>query len=139
MSMKPPPPRFPADGHVTASARATATAASTALPPRLRMSTPTREAIGLVDVTIPCRACSGSGAAAYAVVERRRRTMSVFFMRGEVYRKRPRSTVLAPNRATRLLNGGGGYRNPVISTASRVTDRRATSSTLGDETSKLQI
>src|SRR5436190_13636332 len=32
--MKPPPPRLPADGWVTASANAVATAASTALPPR---------------------------------------------------------------------------------------------------------
>src|SRR4051812_36422742 len=31
--MKPPPPRLPAEGCVTASAKAVATAASTALPP----------------------------------------------------------------------------------------------------------
>ena len=40
ISMKPPPPRLPARGSVTASANPTATAASTALPPRFKMSTP---------------------------------------------------------------------------------------------------
>src|SRR5215208_267756 len=39
--MKPPPPMLPACGCVTPSAKPTATAASTALPPALRMSTPT--------------------------------------------------------------------------------------------------
>src|SRR3712207_1904849 len=58
--MKPPPPRLPAAGYVTASAKATATAASTALPPRRMTSTPTREAIGLVEATIPRGARTGS-------------------------------------------------------------------------------
>ena len=39
--MNPPPPMFPASGFVTASAKAIATAASTALPPALRMFNPT--------------------------------------------------------------------------------------------------
>jgi hypothetical protein len=51
--MNPPPPRFPAAGCVTASAKATAIAASTALPPRFRISTPTFEAISLVEATTP--------------------------------------------------------------------------------------
>src|SRR4051812_38785943 len=38
--MKPPPPRLPADGWVTASAKAVATAASTALPPCARTLAP---------------------------------------------------------------------------------------------------
>ena len=38
--MYPPPPRFPASGYVTASANPTATAASTAFPPRRKISTP---------------------------------------------------------------------------------------------------
>src|SRR5712691_2892194 len=38
--MNPPPPRLPACGCVTASAKATATAASTALPPRCSASSP---------------------------------------------------------------------------------------------------
>jgi hypothetical protein len=42
--MKPPPPMFPAAGKVTVNAKAIATAASTALPPRLRTETPTSEA-----------------------------------------------------------------------------------------------
>src|SRR2546426_10374784 len=58
--MKPPPPRLPAEGQVTASASPTATAASIALPPRCMTSTPTREAISLVEATIPCRARAGS-------------------------------------------------------------------------------
>src|SRR5258708_2304022 len=41
--MNPPPPIFPAAGSTTASANATATAASTALPPRFRISTPAFE------------------------------------------------------------------------------------------------
>src|SRR3954471_9213132 len=53
MTMKPPPPMFPALGCVTASAKAVATAASTALPPFLRMAAPTSEAIEVVDTTIP--------------------------------------------------------------------------------------
>jgi hypothetical protein len=44
MSMKPPPPRFPAWGHTTASANPVATAASMALPPACMISTPAREA-----------------------------------------------------------------------------------------------
>ena len=51
--MKPPPPRLPAEGQVTASASPTATAASTALPPFFITSTPTREAISEVEATIP--------------------------------------------------------------------------------------
>ena len=42
--MKPPPPMFPAPGSTTASAKPTATAASTALPPLLRISTPASSA-----------------------------------------------------------------------------------------------
>jgi hypothetical protein len=64
--MKPPPPKFPAAGYVTASAKATATAASTALPPRFMTSTPTREAIGSVEATIPRRARTGGRDAARA-------------------------------------------------------------------------
>src|SRR5215475_8581861 len=62
--MKPPPPRLPAAGCVTASANATAIAASTAFPPRFMISTPTRDATSFVDATIPCRARTGSRGAA---------------------------------------------------------------------------
>src|SRR6267142_1520690 len=65
--MKPPPPRLPAAGWVTASANATAMAASTALPPRFITSTPTRDATSFVDDTIPCFARTGSREAAAAV------------------------------------------------------------------------
>ena len=54
--MKPPPPRLPARGKVTASAKPTATAASTALPPRFKMSNPTREAAASCVTTMPCLA-----------------------------------------------------------------------------------
>ena len=40
--MKPPPPRLPARGRVTASAKAVATAASTALPPCAMICAPIR-------------------------------------------------------------------------------------------------
>src|SRR6266705_4479618 len=66
--MKPPPPMLPALGQVTARARPTATAASIALPPRCMISTPTREAISLVEATIPCRARAGSRDAACCVI-----------------------------------------------------------------------
>src|SRR5205807_2650725 len=56
MSMNPPPPMLPATGYVTASAKATATAASTALPPDLRTDTPTSAAGGDAQTTMPCRA-----------------------------------------------------------------------------------
>src|SRR5688500_11783893 len=62
--MNPPPPRLPAEGQVTASARPTATAASTAFPPRFMTSAPTREAISDVDATIALRARAGGGQAA---------------------------------------------------------------------------
>src|SRR5712692_9192636 len=66
--MNPPPPMFPAGGQVTASASPTPTAASMALPPRCMISTPTRDAISLVEATIPCRARAGSRDAACGVI-----------------------------------------------------------------------
>src|SRR5947199_8085559 len=59
MTMKPPPPRFPACGYVTARAKAVATAASTALPPFLRISRPTSDPGAETDTTRPCVASSG--------------------------------------------------------------------------------
>src|SRR6266508_3631157 len=59
INIKPPPPMFPAPGQVTASAKPTATAASTALPPRVRISTPIFEAISSDEATMPCRARTG--------------------------------------------------------------------------------
>src|SRR3954463_15820612 len=52
MIMKPPPPRLPAAGKVTASAKPVATAASTALPPAFRISSPTALARALLLTTI---------------------------------------------------------------------------------------
>src|SRR5687768_5800094 len=66
INMKPPPPRLPAAGYVTASAKATAMAASTAFPPRFKMSTPTSDAILFVEATIPFGARTGSREAATA-------------------------------------------------------------------------
>src|SRR5215831_10366058 len=54
--MKPPPPMFPAVGYVTASAKPVATAASTALPPCLRTSTPASLASRDMLTTMPCSA-----------------------------------------------------------------------------------
>src|SRR5437899_531504 len=53
--MNPPPPMLPAAGYVTARANAVATAASTALPPRLRMETPTSDAGREMETTAPWR------------------------------------------------------------------------------------
>src|SRR5262249_47414940 len=52
-TMKPPPPMLPACGYVTASANAVATLASTALPPRLRMSKPAFDAGAETETTTP--------------------------------------------------------------------------------------
>src|SRR3954470_22600270 len=51
--MKPPPPMLPAVGCVTASAKAVATAASTAVPPAAIASAPMRDAIAFCDATMP--------------------------------------------------------------------------------------
>ena len=51
--MKPPPPRFPAAGQVTARANSTAMAASTAFPPAFRISNPTLLAWGQTETTAP--------------------------------------------------------------------------------------
>ena len=51
--MKPPPPRFPALGRVTAKENPTATAASIALPPLLRISNPRSEERLFCETTIP--------------------------------------------------------------------------------------
>src|SRR5437899_847984 len=67
---KPPPPMLPAEGWVTASANAVATAASTALPPSHRTSTPTWEATKFWEATIPLRARAGTPAAAGPAVAR---------------------------------------------------------------------
>src|SRR3990167_4933894 len=61
-SMKPPPPILPASGWVTASAKATATAASTALPPAFKMSTPIMAASRSGPATMPWRATVGLAA-----------------------------------------------------------------------------
>src|SRR5262249_19631489 len=55
MSMKPPPPMLPASGQVTARAKPTATAASTALPPFFRTATPTSAAGAETQTTMPLR------------------------------------------------------------------------------------
>ena len=57
--MNPPPPILPACGCVTASAKPTATAASTALPPAFRISTPTRVARFSWLATMPFFAMTG--------------------------------------------------------------------------------
>src|SRR6185312_9202804 len=59
MVMNPPPPILPQHGCTTASAKPTATAASTALPPRLRMSTPTMVARCCALTTMACLAVTG--------------------------------------------------------------------------------
>src|ERR1019366_6554736 len=61
-SMKPPPPMLPAVGWVTARANPTATAASIALPPARRTSTPAWVAWRSRVTTIACRARTGCAA-----------------------------------------------------------------------------
>src|SRR5262245_28376457 len=64
--MKPPPPMFPAAGCTTASAKPVATAASTALPPRRRISAPAWEASWCTLTTIARLAWVGRKPAARA-------------------------------------------------------------------------
>ena len=59
--MNPPPPIFPFEEEVTASANPTAAAASTALPPIFIISIPTFEACRLVETTMPFSPCIGLG------------------------------------------------------------------------------
>ena len=54
--MNPPPPIFPFDGLVTASAKPVAIAASTAFPPALSTSAPASLAILVAETTIPWEA-----------------------------------------------------------------------------------
>src|SRR3972149_5524948 len=58
--MNPPPPMLPASGSTTASAKPTATAASTALPPCFRTSTPASLASGCADTTMALGAITGA-------------------------------------------------------------------------------
>ena len=51
-TIKPPPPKFPANGKETAKANSVATMASKALPPFLRMAIPISEASFLADTTM---------------------------------------------------------------------------------------
>src|SRR6056297_1073664 len=57
-SMKPPPPRFPASGQVTAKASAVAIAASTAFPPAANTSRPASLAAAELLVTTPPVVCA---------------------------------------------------------------------------------
>src|SRR6185369_1555032 len=54
-NIKPPPPMLPASGQVTARAKPTATAASTALPPFLSTAAPASDAGAETDTTMPLR------------------------------------------------------------------------------------
>ena len=54
ISMNPPPPRLPAVGCVTASAKPTAIAASMALPPAFNTASPASAASGSCATTMPC-------------------------------------------------------------------------------------
>src|SRR5262249_22867982 len=69
MNINPPPPRLPADGHTTAKASPTATAASTAMPPPFTTATPTCDAISLTEETIPCLPRTGGREAAWIEVD----------------------------------------------------------------------
>ena len=57
--MKPPPPRLPALGSATASAKPMATAASTALPPDFNTFRPICDASSCSLATMPLRATTG--------------------------------------------------------------------------------
>src|SRR5207244_3558284 len=84
--MNPPPPTFPASGHVTASTNATATAASTALPPRFMTSAPMREAMTSTEATMACLPRTGRRDSAARGTAMRRMRMQRRFMTSRVYR-----------------------------------------------------
>src|SRR5215468_6171120 len=76
--MYPPPPRLPAAGCVTASAKAVATAASTAFPPFFRIASPASDAMGSTDTTAPLAnesgpACGFARSHEHNIAESRRR------------------------------------------------------------------
>ena len=59
MTIKPPPPRFPALGRVTANANPVATAASIALPPFVKIAAPISLATCSCETTIPSEPKTG--------------------------------------------------------------------------------
>src|ERR1017187_1387313 len=67
MSAKPPPPRPEAKGLTTPRAKVAAQAASTALPPAFRISTPAADAARESEATAACLACK-NGADTLAAV-----------------------------------------------------------------------
>ena len=69
MSAKPPPPRPECVGSTTANANAAATAASTALPPRLRIDRAAELAVGWAVATTPPRNGRAANADALAASE----------------------------------------------------------------------
>src|SRR6266542_5418653 len=73
----PPPPRLPASGQVTARANETATAASAALPPCLRISIPIRAAVSSAAATAPPTPCWTCGPAAASGRLARRRANGI--------------------------------------------------------------
>src|SRR5262245_51586723 len=106
--MNPPPPMLPASGHVTASANATATAASTALPPFFRMATPTSAAGGETHTTMPPVDWARSAAGCWAETKRLTRHRAVTVRRRMWKLRIAACGVAAP--ATPQAAGGGSPR-----------------------------
>src|SRR5690349_18175935 len=103
--MNPPPPMLPAVGCVTASAKAVATAASTAVPPSLIASAPMRDAISLCDATIPLCARTGTDEALMTIVRSAHATAAIEV---RVLIMKPLDEKASP-RWTRRVHGGYGY------------------------------
>ena len=84
-TINPPPPKLPFSGEVTASAKPTATAASTALPPFSSILTPALEAFLLSETTIPFSAYIGSGEAVLATIKKSGKRQKYLYIFEEIY------------------------------------------------------
>ena len=78
----PPPPILPAEGYTTASPKPTATAASTALPPRRKTSTPISAASGASQATAPCSKYVATSRSEQAVACQRRSPHNTIMLTG---------------------------------------------------------
>src|SRR5580765_8333915 len=133
--MKPPPPMLPAVGWVTASAKAVATTASTAVPPAAITSAPTRDAISLCDATIPFCARIGTEVAPVVTVSATAtsaaRSVRAFVMRriigpqGTEGTEKTEITGEAEERSTNgALSAAGLQRGPADGKSRRDTNQR---------------
>src|SRR5271166_4237542 len=125
--MKPPPPMLPARGRVTASAKPTATAASTALPPSRKTSSPTRDAAASWVTTMPCLATTGRAVAKGEMI-------GVVSAAARAGAKTRRTKVARRKRCKASVSGccGGHHRNAAGGASSSLCHSRRTEGPTGN-------